>query len=48
MKKFILLISLLAGLSSCYNEDALSIPTQPDKYGVLTDDPSDPTPAFYI
>ena len=46
MKKFILLISLLAGLSSCYNEDALSIPAQPDKYGVLTDDPSDPTRHF--
>lgn len=46
MKKLILLISLLAGMSSCYNEDALIIPDQPDKYNILQDDPSDPTQHF--
>lgn len=46
MKKLILLISLLAGMTSCYNEDALVIPEQPDKYNILTDDPSDPTQHF--
>lgn len=46
MKKLILLISLLAGMSSCYNEDALVIPDQPDKYNILKDDPSDPTQHF--
>lgn len=46
MRKFILLISLLAGMSSCYNEDALNVPDQPDKYNVLEDDPSDPTRHF--
>lgn len=46
MKKLILLISVLAGLSSCYNEDALVIPDQPDKYNILKDDPSNPTQHF--
>lgn len=46
MKKLILLLSLLAGMTSCYNEDALVIPEQPDKYNILTDDPSDPTRHF--
>lgn len=46
MKKLILLISLLAGMSSCYNEDALIIPDQTDKYNILQDDPSDPTQHF--
>ena len=43
MKKLILLICMLAGMSSCYHEDALIVPEQPDKYNILTDDPSDPT-----
>ena len=46
MKKLILLISLLAGMSSCYHEDALVIPDQTDKYNILKDDPSDPTQHF--
>lgn len=46
MKKLILLISLLAGMSSCYNEDALIIPDQTDKYNIPQDDPSDPTQHF--
>ncbi|GCB35716.1 hypothetical protein [Bacteroides faecalis] len=46
MKKLILLISLLAGMSSCYHEDALIIPDQLDKYNILKDDPSDPTQHF--
>lgn len=40
MKKLILLICMLAGMSSCYHEDALIVPEQPDKYNILTDDPS--------
>ena len=32
MKKLILLICMLAGMSSCYHEDALIVPEQPDKY----------------
>ncbi len=39
---------MLAGMSSCYHEDALIVPDQPDKYNILTDDPSDPTQHFYI
>lgn len=39
MKKLILLICMLAGMSSCYHEDALIVPEQPDKYNILTDDP---------
>ena len=46
MKKLILLICMLAGMSSCYHEDALIVPEQPDKYNILTDDPSDPTQHF--
>lgn len=46
MKKLILLICMLAGMSSCYKEDALIVPEQPDKYNILTDDPSDPTQHF--
>lgn len=46
MKKIIMLLSLLAGMSSCYKEDALIVPDQPDKYNILTDDPSDPTQHF--
>ena len=46
MKKLILLICMLAGMSSCYHEDALIVPDQPDKYNILTDDPSDPTQHF--
>ena len=37
---------MLAGMSSCYHEDALIVPEQPDKYNILTDDPSDPTQHF--
>ena len=33
-------------MSSCYHEDALIVPEQPDKYNILTDDPSDPTQHF--
>ena len=46
MKKLILLICMLAGMSSCYHQDALIVPEQPDKYNILTDDPSDPTQHF--
>ena len=46
MKKLILLICMLAGMSSGYHEDALIVPEQPDKYNILTDDPSDPTQHF--
>ena len=46
MKKLILLICMLAGMSSCYHEDALIVPEQPDKYNILTDDLSDPTQHF--
>lgn len=46
MKKLILIISVLIGISSCYNEDTLVIPEQPDKYNILQDDPSDPTQHF--
>lgn len=46
MKKLILLISLLAGMSSCYNEDALVIPDEPDKYNILQDNPTEPTQHF--
>lgn len=46
MKKIIMLLSLLAGMASCYKEDALIVPDQPDKYNILTDDPSDPTQHF--
>ena len=40
------LICMLAGMSPCYHEDALIVPEQPDKYNILTDDPSDPTQHF--
>ena len=46
MRKIILLISLIAGISSCYQEDALNVPDQADKYGVLEDTPADPTRHF--
>ncbi|MDE6162250.1 MAG: hypothetical protein K2F98_01700, partial [Bacteroides sp.] len=46
MKKIILLMSLIAGFSSCYHEDALNVPDQTDKYGVLEDTPTDPTRHF--
>lgn len=46
MKKLILLICMLAGMSSCYHEDALIVLDQPDKYNILTDDLSDPTQHF--
>ena len=35
MKKLILLICMLAGMSSCYHEDALIVPEQPDKYNIF-------------
>ena len=46
MKKLLLLISLFAGMSSCYHEDTLEVSEQPDKYGVLKDNPSDPIQHF--
>ena len=46
MKKIILLMSLVAGISSCYHEDALNVPDQADKYGVLEDASTDPTRHF--
>lgn len=39
-------MSLIAGFSSCYHEDALNVPDQTDKYGVLEDTPTDPTRHF--
>lgn len=45
MKKIILLIALLSGLTACYHEDELNVPDLSDKYGVLQDS-SDPTQHF--
>lgn len=45
MKKIILLIALLSGLTACYHEDDLNVPDLSDKYGVLQDS-SDPTQHF--
>ncbi len=46
MKKIVLLMCLVAGISSCEHEDALNISDQTDKYGVLQDTPTDPTRHF--
>ena len=47
MKKIILLIALLSGLTACYHEDGLNVPDLSDKYGVLQDS-SDAHTAFHL